>query len=203
MSTTLFLAAVTQSTDALAETLGTTAETLSETMEAMAQAATEATEAGLDIHSIKEIMDGFDPAALLPELSKVFGSLATVCRFAVMAGPVVLLALGLLYLFLSPKEANYYFGYRCYFGMGSVRAWRFTQRLAGVVLGGLGLILTIVMALISGGFAAMAVTDMVWKAVDCLIWQAVLAIAATLVINLTVAYFFDKKGNFRRRSKKK
>ena len=54
-------------------------------------------------------------------------------------GPVVMLALGLAYLFLAPKEANYYFGYRTYFGMGSVHSWRFTQRLSGIVLSLLGL----------------------------------------------------------------
>lgn len=162
-----------------------------------------ATEAGLDIESLKQLMDGFDPAKLLPELSRVFGSLASVCRFAVMIGPVVLLVLGLMYLFLSPKEANYYFGYRCYFGMGSVHAWRFTQRMAGVLLGGLGLILTIIMYTISGGFAGMEVTAMVWKAVDCLIWQAVLALMATLAINLTAAFRFDRKGEYRRKKKKK
>jgi len=99
---------------------------------------TAATEAVLDIASIKELMDAFDPASLLPEMSEIFGSLVSVCRVAVMVGPIVLLVLGLAYLLLSPREANYYFGYRCYYGMGSVPAWRFTQRFAGVVLGGTG-----------------------------------------------------------------
>lgn len=160
-----------------------------------------ATEPELDIASIKALMDGFDPASLLPDLSKVFGSLVTVCRFAVMIGPVVLLILGLSYLFLAPKEANYYFGYRCYYGMGSVNAWRFTQRIAGALLGLLGLVLTIIMWMISGGFGAMEVTDMVWKAVSCLVWEAVLAILATLTINLTAAFFFDRKGELRRKKK--
>ncbi len=238
-------------------------------------------------------MDGFDPAALLPDLSKVFGNLAAVCRFAVMIGPVVMLALGLAYLFLSPKEANYYFGYRCYYGMGSVNAWRFTQRLAGLVLsllggllvvmmlwisssfasmevyrcyygmgsvnawrftqrlaglvlsllGGLlvvmmlwisssfasmevtamvygmgsvnawrftqrlaglvlsllGGLLVVMMLWISSSFASMEVTAMVWKALDCLIWQAVAALLATLGINGAAAFFFDRKGELRRK----
>lgn len=163
---------------------------------------TAATEAGLSVESLKSLMDSFDPAALLPELDKVFGSLATVCRVAVMIGPVVLLVLGLAYLFLSPKEANYYFGYRCYFGMGSVHAWRFTQRLAGTVLGGLGLILTVIMLLISGGFGSMEVTAMVWRAVSCLVWEAVLALLATLAINLAAAVRFDRKGEYRKRKSK-
>ena len=162
----------------------------------------QATESPLDIESIKSLMDGFDPAALLPDLSDLFGSLATLCRFAVMIGPVVLLILGLAYLFLSPKEANYYFGYRCYFGMGSVQAWRFTQRMAGLLFGGVGLILTIVMFLISGGFAEMEVTDMVWRAAGCLAWQAIIAIVLTLLVNFLAFFFFDAKGGPRRRKKK-
>ena len=161
------------------------------------------TEPALDIESIKQIMDGFDPAALLPDLSDLFGSLATLCRFAVMIGPVVLLVLGLAYLFLSPREANYYFGYRCYFGMGSVQAWRFTQRIAGMLFGSVGLILTIVMYAISGSFAEMEVTDMVWKAAGCLAWQAVIALVATFLVNFLAFFFFDAKGGPRRRKKEK
>ena len=162
----------------------------------------EATEAAIDIESIKEIMDGFDPASLLPDLSGLFGSLETVCRWAVMIGPVILLVLGLAYLFLSPKEANYYFGYRTYFGMGSVHAWRFTQRIAGVILGGLGLILTVIMLIVSGGFGKLEVMDMVWKAVSCLIWEAVLALLANITIAAAAAYTFDRNGEFRKKKKK-
>ena len=167
----------------------------------MATIPTEPTE-GFSIDSIKELMDGFDPAALLPDLSDLFGSLATLCRFAVMIGPVVLLVLGLAYLFLSPREANYYFGYRCYFGMGSVQAWRFTQRIAGMLFGGVGLILTIVMFVISGGFAQMEITDMVWKAAGCLAWQVGLALILTFLVNFLAFFFFDAKGGPRRRKKK-
>ena len=129
---------------------------------------TAATEAAFSIDTIKELMDGFDPAALLPDISTALGKVELICRIAVIVGPIVLLALGIAYLLLSPKEANYYFGYRCFFGMGSVQAWRFTQRIAGMLFGGVGLILTIVMYVISGGFAGMEVTDMVWKAAGCL-----------------------------------
>ena len=161
-----------------------------------------ASEPALDVASIKSLMDGFDPAAMLPDLSELFGSLATLCRFSVMVGPVVLFVLGLAYLFLSPKEANYYFGYRCYFGMGSVQAWRFTQHLAGLLFGGVGLILTIVMFSISGSFAEMEVTDMVWRAADCLVWQAVIALVLTLLVNFLAFFFFDGKGGPRRKKKK-
>ena len=163
----------------------------------------QATEPALDIDSIKSLMDGFDPAALLPDLGELFGSLSALCRFAVMIGPVVMLVLGLAYLFLSPREANYYFGYRCYFGMGSVQAWRFTQRIAGMLFGGVGLILTIVMYVMSGAFAEMEVTDMVWKAAGCLAWQAVIALVLTFLVNFLAFFFFDAKGGPRRKKKEK
>ena len=163
----------------------------------------QATEPALDIDSIKSLMDAFDPAALLPDLSELFGSLSALCRFAVMIGPVVMLVLGLAYLFLSPREANYYFGYRCYFGMGSVQAWRFTQRIAGMLFGGVGLILTIVMYVMSGSFSEMEITDMVWKAAGCLAWQAVIALVLTFLVNFLAFFFFDAKGGPRRKKKEK
>ena len=129
---------------------------------------TAATEPMLDIDSIKELMDGFDPASLLPELRSVFD-------------------------FVS--------GYRTYFGMGSVEAWRFTQRLAGAVLGGVGLVLTGVMLFISGGFAGMNAMDMVWKAFWCLIWQAAIILAANAAIWAVTFFRFDAKGNYRAKKK--
>ena len=164
---------------------------------------TAATEAALDIESIKEIMDAFDPASLLPELSSVFEGLISICRIAVLAGPVILLALGLAYLLLAPKEANYYFGYRCYYGMGSIEAWRFTQRLAGAILGGTGLILTGVMLVVSGGFGAMDFMDMVWKAFWCLVWQALIALLANAAIWAVTFFRFDARGNYRSKKLRK
>lgn len=162
---------------------------------------TAATEAALDIESIKELMDAFDPASLLPELSSVFDTVSAVCRIAVLAGPIILLVLGLAYLLFAPREANYYFGYRCYYGMGSIEAWRFTQRLAGAVLGGLGLILTGAMIFLSGSFAGMDAMDMVWKAFWCLVWQAVLVLLANAAIWGITFFRFDARGNYRNRKK--
>ncbi len=155
----------------------------------------------MNIESFKELMDSFDPAALLPELDSVTGKVELVARIAVMAGPIVLLVLGLLYFFAAPKEANYSFGYRCYFGMGSVEAWRFTQRLAGIVLGGLGLVLTVVMLIVCAGFRGLAVMPMVESAATALIWQAALALIGCLGVNITAMVLFDAKGEFRRKEK--
>jgi hypothetical protein len=158
-----------------------------------------ATEAALDIDSIKEIMDAFDPATLLPELGDIFSLVTSICQIAVMIAPIILLVLGIAYLLFAPKEANYYFGYRCYYGMGSVEAWRFTQRLAGVILGALGLILTGVMLVISMGFAGMDMMDMVWKAFWCLIWQGILALLANIAIWAVTFFRFDARGYLRQK----
>jgi len=160
---------------------------------------TAVTEPVLDIESIKELMDAFDPAALLPELGDIFSIITTICRIAVMVGPIILLVLGLAYLFFSPKEANYYFGYRCYFGMGSVEAWKFTQRLAGIVLGLSGLILSGIMLFLSSRFAGMDTMEMVWRAFWCLIWQGVIALLANGGIWLAAFLRFDARGNFRKK----
>ena len=161
--------------------------------------ATAATEAMLDVESIKAMLDGFDPGALLPDLSKVFDSLAPICRFAVLVGPVVLLLLGLSYLILTPKEANYYLGYRCYFGMGSEYAWRFTQRLAGWLFTGTGLVLTVVMFAISASFPHMQLTEMAWKAASCLVVELAASVLLILTVNLSAAFHFDRKGKHRRK----
>ena len=56
---------------------------------------TAATEAALNFDTIKEMMDGFNPEALLPQMDTIFSKVLLVCRVAVMIGPVLLLVLGL------------------------------------------------------------------------------------------------------------
>ena len=151
---------------------------------------------------LKTVLEGSDLGAVLPDLNSIMDGLAPIMRIALLAGPVILLALGLIYLLASPKEANYKMGYRCYFGMGSVNAWRYTQRLAGIVFIVVGLVLSLVMFSVTGSFADMDVMDMLWKAVKCGIWEAVIILLATLTVNLTVASFFDAKGRLRRKKRR-
>ena len=152
----------------------------------------------MTIDDFKGLMDGFDPASLLPDLDTIIGKITFVARIAVLVGPALLVVMGLVYIFASPKEANYTLGYRCYFGMGSVQAWQFTQKLAGMILGALGLILGIVMLLVSGSFAAMETMDLLWRAVWCMVWEAGLTAAACIGVNTAVMLRFDSQGNLRR-----
>ena len=152
----------------------------------------------MNIEDMKSLMDAFDPASLLPELGSILDTLAYAVRIAVLAGPIVLLVLGIAYLIFSPKEANYIFGYRCTFGMGSVEAWRFTQRLAGIVWILLGLGLTVVMYSLTGKFADMDVYDSIWLAIRYVLWEAGLAALSCIVINTVVMFRFSYSGDYRR-----
>ena len=157
----------------------------------------------MSIEDFKGLMDRFDPASLLPELDTVLGGLAPVCRIAVLVGPVLMLLFGLLYIFAAPKEANYHVGYRCYYGMGSVEAWRYTQRLAGIVFAALGLILSVAMLLISGSFSQMETMELLWRTVYALVAQAIVLAVSCLTINTVVAMRFDRKGLERKKNTQK
>jgi len=165
----------------------------------MTTATTAATEAAFSFDSIKEMMDAFDPASLLPALNSIFDKLALICRIAVLVGPVLLLLLGLSYLFLTPREANHYVGYRCYFGMGSVEAWRFTQRLAGICFVAAGLILGVIALISSRKFGNANIDAMVFYAAKTLLVQGGLAVVLNLGILLTTFLTFDAKGEYRKK----
>ncbi len=147
---------------------------------------------------IKVLMDNFDPASLLPDLSSMAGFVATITRTAVLIGPIVLLVMGILYFFASPKEANYHFGYRCYYGMGSEESWRFSQRLAGLVWGALGLVLTLVMLIISGGYGEKEIDEVIRSGLTSLVWEIILTAVSCLAINIIVMVFYDRKGKRRK-----
>ena len=148
----------------------------------------------MDIEAIKGLFEDFDLAAFLPKLDDLLGWVEMALRIAVMAGPLLLLGFGLLYLLAPPKEANYSLGYRTWWGMSSLDAWQFTQHVAGLVWSALGTGLTIVMALICNAFRRMEPMDMVWSAVKCLGWELVLVAVACLAINIAVFAKFDRTG---------
>ena len=151
----------------------------------------------IDLDTVKHLLDGVDPATLLPDVSTVVGKVQLVCTLAILAAPLVMLVLGIAYLFFAPKEANYYFGYRTAFGMGSVSAWRRTQKLAGLVFSILGLLLTIVMLLVSLTLPSRAPMDMVWLAVKCLLWQSALALLSKATINGLTMLHYNYRGTKR------
>lgn len=154
------------------------------------------------MEALKSLLSEFDPAALMPKLDTVLGKIELITRLAVLIGPLVLLVLGLLYLFLAPKEANHSFGYRCYFGMGSVEAWQFAQRIGGLVWAALGFTLTVVMLLIVSRYRKMQADAMILSALHCILWEIGLVLVSRIGVDAVLMRFFDKDGN-RRPGKKK
>ena len=151
----------------------------------------------MNFDELKALFDEFDLADFLPKVDTVLGWVETLLRLAVMAGPIVLLGFGLLYLFAPPKEANHSLGYRFWWGMASLDAWTFTQRIAGIGWSVMGLVLTVVMAVICNGFRRMEVMEMTHLAGKCLLWELGLIAGLCLIIDALVIAAFDRRG-FRR-----
>ena len=154
----------------------------------------------MNLDAIKEFLSGSETALpAVPDAGTLVEKILPVAKILVVAGPVIMLILGLLYLFAAPREANHHFGYRCYFGMGSEHAWRFTQRIAGITWITLGSILTVAMLIITGRFPGQDVLEMLTTAGTCVVVEALVLLVATIVIRITVAAVFDRHGERRRR----
>ena len=125
----------------------------------------------MDFDTISEALSNFDLANYLPKLDTIWDALETLMRILVMTGPLVLLGLGLWYFLAPPREANHRAGFRTLWGMGSVEAWLFTQKVAGIAFSLLGFVLTVVMAIICNGYRGMEISEMVNSAGICLLWQ--------------------------------
>ncbi len=148
---------------------------------------------------ILSLLQDFDVANFLPEPDKYLNSLEGWIRLIVLAGPLVLLGLGLWYYFAPPKEANHSAGFRNYWGMGSVEAWRFAQKLAGMgytVLGGALTVIMLVVSLFFNGEKALAMAN---AAVVCVAIELILTLALWIAINALVYRAYDKDGNRRKK----
>ena len=139
-----------------------------------------------------------DMSGFVPTMGGLTGFLKVFTFIALLIGPVLMLVFGYLYLKHPTAEANRKFGFRIFYGMGSVEAWQFTQRLAGLVFGGLGLVLTAVMLVVAiismfQGLDTVGSTFMI-----CMIIEAALTIIAYATVSIIVMRNFDAKGNRKR-----
>ena len=149
------------------------------------------------IEKLKDLINNFDPVSYLPDIASIMSWASLFVRVCVLLAPAVMLLCGLRYLIFPPKEANHEAGYRFYFGMGSVEAWRFTQLFAGIVWTLMGLGLGIAMYYIGKEFPAMELGPMVDKAVLCILWQIALIILSYIAINLTLIIRYNRHGDVR------
>ena len=151
------------------------------------------------LEKVTALFAGLENGPTAPDTGALIEKSMTIAKVLVIAGPLIMLILGLLYLFAAPREANHHFGYRCYFGMGSEQAWQFTQRIAGVTWIALGAVMTLVMLIVTARFPGQDVLEMLSTAGTCVVVEALVLLAATLVIRITVAACFDRHGERRRR----
>ena len=135
-----------------------------------------------------------DLGKLVPELDNVTGWVQWLIAMAVRIGPVCILALGLIYLLIPPKEANHKAGYRTYFGMGSVRAWRFTQLVAGIIMTLTGLVLFLIARKAVQGFDSLDLMEMGIKAFGLIKTQVICAAVIYVFMMVLTFVLFDRKG---------
>ena len=148
-------------------------------------------------NTITDLLD-----AIIPKLDTLIGDMRTWMSLALIIGPVLFIVTGLFYLFLAPPEANHKLGYRTYFGMGSVAAWKFTQKLAGIVWGALGVVMAVVAIIGCIIMLAQSPTDASSTALVIVILEAISALLALLAIELTVLIRYDINGTDRFKKKK-
>ena len=139
-----------------------------------------------------------DFGALIPELPVFLGLVRTLMAFALLAGPVTMVILALLYLYKPAPEANYHYGYRTYYGMGSIEAWQFSQKFAGLIFGGLGAALTVIMLVVILFFIGKTLLTVAIMAVVCLVIQIILIVVARIVIANQCKKYFDENGDRRK-----
>lgn len=151
----------------------------------------------MDKEALKQLLDGFDFASLVPNVEDILAVVAPTAKVLLMLGPFVMLAFGLYCLMLSPKEATYLAGYRFRWGMGSLQAWRFMQRFAGVIFTVLGLLSAVYMALNTRHVDELALMDLLTTSILYSLLQAGVALVGRLLTNLAVFIRYDLKGNRR------
>lgn len=144
--------------------------------------------------AILDLLKNFDPAALLPDITLIIGILEVFARILILAAPLLLLGLGLAYFFKPIKEANHIFGYRTYFGMGSVEAWRFTQRLAGFIYMILGGTLTLAMIIVNLVMIGKDPLTLLTTSAVCLFIEVILTGLAVLTLNIFLTIRYDRDG---------
>ena len=147
-------------------------------------------------NTIADLLD-----AIIPQLNQLLRSMRLWMAIAMIIGPVCLIGLGLFYRKWAPPEANHKLGYRTYFGMGSVNAWKYTQKLAGKVWFGVGIALAAVALLGSVLVLVMDPSKGTTIALVVLVIEFIVALAAYATVELMVLKRYDINGKKRKNKK--
>ena len=147
------------------------------------------------MEKITELLDKLENLGeLIPKLDTLTDWIQWLICLAVRVGPVCILVLGLIYMLIPPKEANRKFGFRTYFGMGSVSAWIFTQRVAGAIMTLVGAILAIIAFSSVKKLTGMDLMEMASRAFAIIKGQAICILIIYIFMFLLAAMMFDRNG---------
>lgn len=149
------------------------------------------------MEKITELLNNFSLEKYIPKLDSVMGWVQWLISLAIRVGPICILVLGLIYLLIPPKEANRKAGFRTYFGMGSVMAWNFTQRVAGVLMIPTGLLLTLIAYIKMGKFPDYDLMEMAQEAFGAIKFQVVCALIIYVFMFVLTAILFTRNGSCR------
>lgn len=149
------------------------------------------------MENFTDFLNNFSLEQYMPTLDKMMGWFQWLICLAVRIGPLCILVLGLIHLLISPNEANHKAGFRTYFGMGSITAWNFTQRISGILMTLTGAVLTIFAFSAASKFASQDLMTATEKAFDLIKVQVICALVIHVFMFVLAAAMFDRKGKFR------
>ena len=145
------------------------------------------------------LLQDFDVSNFLPAPDKFLFSLISWVRLMLLAGPLLLLCMGLWHRFVAPKKPGSRLGFPLWAPIGSKQAWDFAQRLCDTVYLLLGGGLTAVMFVVSLFFGKKHGLAMINIALICVIIELILIVIACIGVNMLVAKAYDKHGRPRKR----
>ena len=149
------------------------------------------------MEKITALLENLDFAKYLPAIDKLMGWIDKLITLSIRIGPLCILGLGLIYLLIPPKEANHKAGFRTYFGMGSIAAWLFTQRVSGAIMTGAGLYLNILAKSVAKKMAGLGQLEMLKLAFGCFKTQFIAVIAIHVFMFVLTMIMFNRKGILR------
>lgn len=125
-------------------------------------------------------------------ITAFLGFLTVLLCVALLIGPAFLLHFGATYYFRPAASADSGKGFRTPSAKGSTKAWKYAQKMAGMIWGGLGALLLVAMLIVCLTFIGKNQAQMASVAATCLAIQVVLVAIATAVIHLLVYRAFGK-----------
>ena len=141
--------------------------------------------------------DNFGINDLLPDMGGFLGDIRFYLCLFLLIVPILMVVIGAVRLFWPAKEANHTVGYRTFFGMGSVYAWRVTQWLSGILFGAVGAILLLLAIIQCFAMGGRELNDAVTSVYTWLIVEGVALLAAIVTVEVLIGLQFDKQGNLR------